>query len=212
MRIHEEIDKKIDLSKPLMPQVEKLTREEFLFYVKRPRHLDDYDSWQLEESYWWDFFQSRIARNLYLNLTILESLALYWLYSLRYDEQYPVVVKVLVFCFGLFVVWPAVEYYSHRFDLHGEENLPDDPTGKVQSKLFGLHINHHVYMKAKYRICLSLHYSLIRMAILYPALSLLIGATITKSFLAGLLHGMNIYDFLHYSYHHYDLKFPSTFL
>ena len=43
IEIHKQIDKKIDLSKPLLDQVKKLTLEEFKFFVKRPRFLENYD-------------------------------------------------------------------------------------------------------------------------------------------------------------------------
>ena len=42
-KIHEAINKKIDMKKPLLPQVEHLTKEEFVYFVKRPRNVEDHD-------------------------------------------------------------------------------------------------------------------------------------------------------------------------
>ena len=41
--IHERLDALIDVKKPLIPQVKKLTNKEFLAFVKRPRHIEDTD-------------------------------------------------------------------------------------------------------------------------------------------------------------------------
>ena len=72
---------------------------------------------------------SRVNRNLWVNLTVLELLALYWMHgSFIQDEEqkWPTIVKVVLFILGAFVVWPYLEYNAHRFDLHGEDNLPED--------------------------------------------------------------------------------------
>jgi dihydroceramide fatty acyl 2-hydroxylase len=41
--IHRRLDKIIDIKKPLLPQVEKLTNREFVAFVRRPRHIEDTD-------------------------------------------------------------------------------------------------------------------------------------------------------------------------
>lgn len=88
-KLIEALDKKIDVTKPLLPQVEKLTREEFLIYVKRPRHLDDYEAFTLFESPWRDWFETVCNRNIWFNLFVLESIAACWLYDifLRDDKD-----------------------------------------------------------------------------------------------------------------------------
>ena len=45
--LNAQIEKKIDLNKPLISQVKHLTNKEFIFFVKRPRYLDDQDGIQL---------------------------------------------------------------------------------------------------------------------------------------------------------------------
>ena len=138
--IHAELDKKIDITKPLLPQVKKLTREEFLLYVKRPRHLDDYENFTLWESAWRDWFETTINRNLWFNIFVLECIALYWLYSVFMisDEEtnkYTTLQKLGIFVGGC-SVFPVIEYVTHRFDHHGEDDLREDPTGQAQVDLF----------------------------------------------------------------------------
>lgn len=43
LEIHARLDKMIDVSKPLLPQVKKMTNVEFMAFVKRPRHINDDD-------------------------------------------------------------------------------------------------------------------------------------------------------------------------
>lgn len=100
-----ELDKKIDLSKPLLPQVKKLTREEFLLYVKRPRHLDDYEAYQLFESPWRDWFETVCNRNMHFNVFVLECIAGTWLYDIFWRDdkdaqQYSLEMKLFMFLSG----------------------------------------------------------------------------------------------------------------
>jgi hypothetical protein len=41
--IHERLDKMLDISKPLLPQVRKMTNREFLAFVSRPRYIESRD-------------------------------------------------------------------------------------------------------------------------------------------------------------------------
>ena len=38
--MHDLLEKKIDIKKPLLDQVKKLTNKEFMFFVKRPRYME----------------------------------------------------------------------------------------------------------------------------------------------------------------------------
>jgi len=140
LEIHEALDKKIDITKALLPQVKKLTREEFLLFVKRPRHLDDYENFKLWDSPWRDWFETVLMRNLFVNMFVLECMAIYWLYSsiVQVDEEtlkYTTNEKLSIFFGGCFV-FPIIEYLTHRFDHHGEDDLREDPTGQAQADLF----------------------------------------------------------------------------
>ena len=41
--VHKRLDSWVDFTKPLLPQVKKMTNEEFIAFVRRPRHMDDTD-------------------------------------------------------------------------------------------------------------------------------------------------------------------------
>lgn len=41
--LHKEIEKKIDIKKPLIAQVKLLNNKEFMFFVKRPRFMESQD-------------------------------------------------------------------------------------------------------------------------------------------------------------------------
>lgn len=41
--LHKQIENKIDIKKPLISQVKKLTNKEFMFFVKRPRFMESHD-------------------------------------------------------------------------------------------------------------------------------------------------------------------------
>ena len=41
--IHERLDSWLDIKKPLIPQVKKMTNKEFLAFVRRPRYMEDQD-------------------------------------------------------------------------------------------------------------------------------------------------------------------------
>ena len=118
-------------------------------------------------------------------------------------------VKIGLFMIGLFIVWPYLEYSAHRHDLHGEERLPEDESHReVQTILFSTHLNHHVYMNAKHRVAMTLYMTLWALIKFYAGGHLVVGPIPTKALLAGVIHGANVYDLVHYAYHNLDLKFP----
>ena len=47
--MHERLDAKIDIKKPLIPQIETLSNEEFMAFVRRPRFINNEDGIQLYE-------------------------------------------------------------------------------------------------------------------------------------------------------------------
>jgi hypothetical protein len=54
----------------------------------------------------------------------------------------------LCFGIGLVLFWTFIEYFFHRFILHGELNI--DPKSHanpdLNAKIFSGHIHHHVFM------------------------------------------------------------------
>jgi hypothetical protein len=41
--IHKKLDETVDITKPLIPQVKKMSNREFMAFVRRPRYIDDKD-------------------------------------------------------------------------------------------------------------------------------------------------------------------------
>jgi len=70
-------------------------------------------------------------------------------------------MKVVLFMIGMFIIWPLLEYYFHRLELHKEINLKEDSSGESYAELFKTHLCHHVYMKSKYRVSLGLDFMLL---------------------------------------------------
>lgn len=63
-------------------------------------------------------------------------------------------------------------------------------------------------MMSKFRVAYTLYMTLGMLSGYYAFFYLTVGTIPTKCILAAVLQGVNIYDFLHYSYHHFDFKFP----
>ena len=54
--MYDKIDAKIDLTKALVPQLAKLTKEEYVMLMDRPVYLETTDSIKLYEGEWHDWF------------------------------------------------------------------------------------------------------------------------------------------------------------
>lgn len=159
-----------------------------------------------------DWFETTINRNLWVNIFILQCISLYWLTDVFFNDneetqKSTVSTKILTYLVGIFV-FPVIEYVTHRFDHHAEDRLPEDPTGQVQSDLFQKHIYHHVYMNSKNRVAYTLYLTLLEGLMYYTGFYICLGTVPAKLIMSSVFHGVCVYDFLHYSYHHYDLKFP----
>lgn len=61
---YDEIDAKLDLKKPIVPQLAKLTKEEYMMLIDRPQYLETSDSIVLYENKWADWWvRSDITTN-----------------------------------------------------------------------------------------------------------------------------------------------------
>ena len=159
--LHKQIDSKIDIKKPLINQVKKLTNKEFIFFVKRPRFMESQDGIQL-----WDDkeFDSARKTNWHTNLKVITPIIL-GMMSISYNKCSSIYEYIQVFAFwftfGVTIMWTLLEYVQHRFILHKEINLdPNEPwseaAGERNAGYFSKHIHHHVFMNQRYRIALNL--------------------------------------------------------
>lgn len=98
-----------------------------------------------------------------------------------------------------FVVWTLTEYLLHRFVFHWGEN----GTRFARRMHFFLHGVHHAYPSDKTRLVMPLGAS-IPIAIIFYALARGgLGATWGEPIYVGLGVGYLLYDFTHYSVHHF---------
>ena len=122
---YNEIDAKIDLKKPIYPQLAKLTKEEYIMLMDRPMYLDTTDTLIVYENEWWDWLNSpSIDTN---QKVVVPASMLFFLMSIYYQieegKEVPVLDLVLktfqhFMCGVLF--WTFLEYKAHRFELHNE--------------------------------------------------------------------------------------------
>ena len=153
--IHERLDKMLDISKPLMPQVKKMTNREFLAFIARPRYIEDKDGIIMYED---PEFDQAIKTNFSLNLMIAcPVVAIYLAYGYSCCEsiiQFAFDIAVYYFLIGIVIIWTFIEYKKHRYELHAETYLdPDAPAdGEHNANIFKRHLHHHVFMNQKFRI------------------------------------------------------------
>jgi len=213
--LHKQIEKKINIKKPLIAQVKKLTNKEFMFFVKRPRFMESQDGIQLWDDK--DFDQSR-KMNWHTNLKVITPVVLVMIYVSYYNcaDLFEFLTTFAIwFTFGLTSLWTLLEYVQHRFILHKEIHLdPNEPWtaagGERNAEYFSRHIHHHVFMNQRYRIALRLE--------LYPQyiipitivahLFLYIFDFSPRAFYmlgAGWVTGSLAYDGIHLAFHFDDM-------
>lgn len=101
--------------------------------------------------------------------------------------------------FGLFI-WTFLEYTAHRFAFHYH---PSSQFGKNLN--FLIHEIHHAYPKDSTRLVMPFAISIPGALFIYFIYELLMGGYAT-SVCAGTLLGYIIYDTLHFSIHHLNIK------
>jgi hypothetical protein len=148
--MYDKIDAKIDLTKALVPQLAKLTKEEYVMLMDRPVYLETTDSIKLYEGEWHDWFH---RSDIDLNQKVVIPLAFIFfaigLYFKNQEDKDGSVLDQTLFCFRYFllgfVIWTAVEYQQHRFELHNEHTIPDQITEESIKSFFFSHHVHHMY-------------------------------------------------------------------
>lgn len=206
--VHTRLDQLIDISKPLMPQVRKMTNKEFKALISRPRYIEDEDGIQLFSDPKRDFNHKRDFSN---NVKVLIPflclfLCMSWLSSpSAYDFAFNMSVY---FSSGVAIFWTAIEYYFHRIVLHGELNL--DPNAEADpdqlARIFSAHTHHHVFMNQRFRIVLPLKESYLQQGGSGFLLScLVLPQAVVWPLFFGFLAGSVFYDAVHLSCHFDDV-------
>lgn len=126
---HKDLDKWVDLKKPLLPQIKKMTNKEFLAFVRRPRYTENKDAIILWEDL--EFDESKktyYGQNLKVCLPMVACmlyLAFLQCTSLS-DILYSFLIEFLFL--GIALTWTFTEYVHHRYEFHREAFLdPEKP-------------------------------------------------------------------------------------
>lgn len=166
--IHKRLDKIIDITQPLVPQVKLLSNAEYLAFVRRPRYVEDTDCITLHPDEATDIASRSdygVNVRLVMPAVALEVLvaAMWQLHGKDSGNIGSATIQlfakfVLCFCVaGIGVMWTLTEYYFHSIVLHDEMRLdPDAPAdGEKNASLFARHLHHHVFMNQKHRVVLN---------------------------------------------------------
>ena len=101
------------------------------------------------------------------------------------------------------VVWTITEYCLHRYLFHFPAR---SKVGKWLVYLF--HGNHHDDPKDKTRLVMPPAGAILIMAVLYLLFGLVVPAPWIEPFCAFFIIGYLIYDYIHYSTHHFPMRNP----
>lgn len=109
MEMHARIDKMIDIRKPLIPQVQKMTNKEFMALVRRPRHIDNEDGIILHAE------DDESKKTYYMdNVKVIGSIVVLMIFtSYHTSKDWVDFLCVFVPCFavGFCVMWTFLEYF-----------------------------------------------------------------------------------------------------
>jgi sterol desaturase/sphingolipid hydroxylase (fatty acid hydroxylase superfamily) len=123
---------------------------------------------------------------------------LFWRSFALYDLPVGPVIAIAIA--GVFV-WTLSEYCLHRYIFHFRAK---SKAGKWFVFLF--HGNHHDDPKDKTRLVMPPAGSIPIMALLYLLFGLFVPQPWIQPFCAGFILGYLVYDYIHYSTHHFPMK------
>lgn len=207
-QIHARLDEMIDVRKPLIPQVRKLTNREFKALISRPRFIESEDAIQLHED---PVVDAAERKDFKLNLAVL--LPIEFLFILLAWASAPSLSDfafnmAVYYMAGVAIFWTAIEYIFHRFLLHRELEL--DPNAEanpdVLADIFSRHVHHHVFMNQRHRIALHLKGSYLKWGGGFLAIAcLMFSPAIRWPLVGGCLAGSLLYDAIHLAFHFDDV-------
>eukprot|EP00416_Gambierdiscus_australes_P025392 CAMPEP_0171062740 /NCGR_PEP_ID=MMETSP0766_2-20121228/5214_1 /TAXON_ID=439317 /ORGANISM="Gambierdiscus australes, Strain CAWD 149" /LENGTH=354 /DNA_ID=CAMNT_0011518549 /DNA_START=40 /DNA_END=1104 /DNA_ORIENTATION=+ len=203
IEIHKHLDKTLDMKKPLVPQVRRMSNKEFMAFVRRPRFIDDIDGIVLFESN--DEASKRPFRHNFM-IGIPASTVCLWM-SFTYSAtglEFFLNFGLYFVILGAGVFWVLIEYVFHRFLLHRELELdPAAPAdGDRLARLFSDHLHHHVFMNQWFRTTISVRAFRFYGPIIFLLLVVLVPRSAAFMTFAGIAVGSLLYDSMHLAFHH----------
>jgi 4-hydroxysphinganine ceramide fatty acyl 2-hydroxylase len=192
------------LKKAIVPQLAKLSKQEYLLLVDRPQYLETTDSIILYENEWEDWWvRSDITLNqrVMIPISIGCFAAALWL---NHDKEASMLDNI-IHCVGIFILgamaWTGLEYKEHRFTLHNFDSIPEKFNEKDLGKFFYTHHLHHMFSNQEYRIVIPLWHIAKVTAIWFTLEYLAFGLVFAMAFNSGLLLAQIFYDSMHFWFH-----------
>jgi len=208
-KVHASLDSKIDVTKPLLAQVSKLTNREFKALISRPRHTENEDSVQLYSDPEVDRNSKRGFKDTCNGIgPVVAVLLLTGFWTAHSLGAFVFNVAVFFTC-GFAFVWTGIEYVFHRFLLHRELELDVNAKadGAHLAKIFSAHLHHHVFMNQRYRIVVTPSVYIKYMVPSFVVAIFVASPAVYTIFFAGVMAGALMYDAVHLSFHFTDI-FP----
>jgi 4-hydroxysphinganine ceramide fatty acyl 2-hydroxylase len=198
----------IDLTKPLVPQIRKLNKKQYLSWVHNP-HVVNFKIYGMKQARLFksDFCEAFSYTNWYSIPLMWIPISLYfWSFYIKSLEElydpyiYP---KIFALLFAGYAVWSFLEYSVHRFLFHLDSYLPD---WKWALQLhFLTHGVHHKLPTDPYRLVMPPVMFGILSTIAYfifKKLLFFIPNDLFMGWFGSTLLSYVYYDLSHYSQHH----------
>ena len=190
----------------MVPQLAKLTREEYMLLVDRPQYMETTDSIILYENPWMDWWvRSDISLNQKVLLPVYSAMFAYSVWLKHQENKEGSLVDDVLYCFGIYIIgciaWTMMEYKEHRFTLHNFESIPEKFDEKTIGNFFFTHHLHHMFANQEYRIVIPLWHICKVIIPTYIVLYFLFGAVVALDFNAGLGLAQLFYDSMHFWFH-----------
>jgi len=208
----------IDMTQPLLTQISKLNKKQYLNWVHTP-YVIPYEKFGMSQAriFKYNFMERLSYTKWYVIPLFWIPISLYfWSFYLKniYDLYNPVtaIKCVTLFQTGL-ILWSFIEYSVHRFAFHIDEKLPD--YNWVLKLHFLLHGVHHKIPNDPYRLVMPpalmslltyIGYNFFKKLILFW-----LPDDMFKAILGSVIFAYIMYDMMHYSEHHFKSSDRSYF-
>jgi len=187
---------------PLMSQIWRLNHQEYLDVVESPYWLFCPSPRMFKSS----FFEA-LSHNLWYHVVIFHLIIHFCLLTFTVDwSKVTLFLGLIAFTSGIFC-FSLIEYLMHRFLFHSEKHLFDNRV--LRYVHFVLHGIHHMLPIDPDRLVLPPALAVIFMLVGYKTMFQVILPNhfdLRVIFFSGIGIGYLIYDMIHYSLHHFNIK------
>lgn len=198
----------MDMSKPLIGQIHKLNRSQYLAWTHDPHIFSGED--QKDALLFGSAYLEPFTKTVWYVVPLIWIPLAIWM-----ALPYALVNGALATACQLLIgasMFTLVEYCIHRFVFHFDELLPDSPNWRLVH--FLLHGIHHKVPMDRYRLVLPPVMGAVIAVVLYTGLRppfFFLSPMAYNSAMGGGLLGYVAYDMMHYSEHHFNFPQDSYF-